>query len=321
MAGAFVGLAIFLGLYFASIPARGVRLISYAAATLLLSFALAYTQSNWTVIAIYAAAMIGELRPTRRASIFLAVFAATTIAAGLIIQQHPFYWALGVFLMVMIGIANISRSALEDKNRALANAHDEVKLMAATAERERIGRDLHDLLGRTLTLIAIKADLAAKLVPRDVAQAENEMRQVAAAARDALAEVRAAVAGMTGATLGREIASAQSALAAAGIACSVEGDVEEIEQGAGAVLAMALREAITNVIRHSGARSCRIMLTRAAKGLELTVSDDGDGGAVREGGGIGGVRSRLAAAGGGLTVTGDAGGTQLVARLPMEASA
>jgi two-component system sensor histidine kinase DesK len=126
---------------------------------------------------------------------------------------------------------------------------------------------------------------------------------------------------MTGATLGREIASAQSALAAAGIACFVEGDVEEIEQGAGAVLAMALREAITNVTRHSGARSCRIMLTRVAKGLELTVSDDGDGEAVREGGGIGGVRSRLAAAGGGLTVTGDAGGTQLIARLPVEATA
>ncbi|MBC7770420.1 MAG: sensor histidine kinase, partial [Phycisphaerales bacterium] len=84
---------------------------------------------------------------------------------------------------------------------------------------------------------------------------------------------------------------------------------------------MTLREAITNVIRHSGARSCRIALTRGASGLELTVTDDGVGEAVREGGGIGGVRSRLAAAGGGLSVTGDADGTQLVARVPLEASA
>ncbi|MBK6705869.1 MAG: two-component sensor histidine kinase [Caulobacteraceae bacterium] len=265
--------------------------------------------------------MIGELRPTRRAGVFLTAFAIATLAVGIALQQHPFYWAFGVFFMVMVGVANISRAALEDKNRALANAQDEVKQMAATAERERIGRDLHDLLGRTLTLIAIKADLAVKLSPRDPTRAEREMREVAAAARDALAEVRAAVAGMTGATLGREIASAQSALAAAGIACIVEGDAEEIEQGAGAVLAMALREAITNVIRHSGARTCRIILTSGASGLELTVSDDGDGEAVREGGGIGGVRSRLAAAGGGLSVTGDAGGTQLVARVPLEASA
>lgn len=321
IAGGLIGLCIFLGLYFASICEQGLRLIAYAVATLVLSFALAYAQSNWTVISIYAATMIGELRPTRRASILLGVFAVATTIVGLFIGQPALYWALGVFLMIMVGIAAISRSALEDKNYALAQAQDEVKQIAAVAERERIGRDLHDLLGRTLTLIAIKADLAAKLAPRDTAKAETEMREVAAAARNALAEVRAAVAGMTGASLGREIASAQTALAAAGITCVVEGDAEKIEQGAGAVLAMALREAITNVIRHSGARTCRILLTRAAKGLQLTVSDDGDGEAVREGGGIGGVRSRLAAAGGGLTVTGDADGTRLIARLPMEVQA
>jgi len=318
--GGLLGLVVFLGLYFAAIPAAGVRLIGYAAATLLLSFALAFTQSNWTVISIYAAAMLGDLRPARRAGLLLGVFALTTLGMGLALQQPLIYWAFGVFLMLMVGAANISRAALEDKNRALASAQDEVKQMAATAERERIGRDLHDLLGRTLTLIAIKSDLAAKLVTRDTARAEAEMREVAAAARDALAEVRAAVAGMTGATLTREIASAQSALAAVGIVCIVEGEVAAIEQGAGAVLAMALREAITNVIRHSGARTCRIRLTQGLAGLELTVSDDGDGEAVREGGGIGGVRSRLVAAGGGLHVTGDAGGTRLVARLPLEAA-
>jgi two-component system sensor histidine kinase DesK len=80
---------------------------------------------------------------------------------------------------------------------------------------------------------------------------------------------------------------------------------------------MALREAVTNVIRHSGARTCRIVLACGENGLELTVRDDGDGEAVREGGGIGGIRSRLAAAGGGMSVTGDAEGTQLVARVPL----
>jgi two-component system, NarL family, sensor histidine kinase DesK len=319
--GGGVGLVVFLALYFAAVQAAGLRLISYAVATLVLAFMLAFTQSNWTVIAIYAAAMIGELRPTRHAGIFVVSFAIATLAVGLFLQQHPFYWAFGAFLMVMVGAANISRAALEDKNRALATAQDEVKQMAATAERERIGRDLHDLLGRTLTLIAIKAELAAKLSANAPTRAETEMREVAAAAREALAEVRAAVAGMTGATLGREIASAQSALAAAGIACIVEGDAEEIEQGAGAVLAMTLREAITNVLRHSGASTCRITLTQGAGGLELTVQDDGNGEAVREGGGISGVRSRVLAAGGGLRISGGASGTELVARLPTEASA
>lgn len=320
LAGAGAGLALFLALYFPANAAQGSRLVLFATATLLLSFALIYTHGNWTVISIYAAAMIADLRPTRRAGVFLGAFAIATLAVGAALQQHPYYWAFGVFLMVMVGVANMSRAMLEDKNRALAVAQDAVKHMAATAERERIGRDLHDLLGRTLTLIAIKADLAIKLSPRDPARAETEMREVAAAAREALAEVRAAVAGMTGATLAREIASAETALKAAGIACVIEGEAAEVEQGAGAVLAMALREAITNVIRHSGARTCRIVLTRGAGGLELSVSDDGDGEAVREGGGIGGVRSRLAAAGGGLSVAGNAAGTQLVARVPQVTS-
>ena len=321
MIWAVVGLAAFLVIYFVAMNAKGVRLIAYAAAILLLAFALAFTHSNWTVIAIYAAAMVADLRPMRRAATVLTAFVVASIAFALALQMHPFYWVLGVFFMVMVGVANISRAALEDKNAALANAQEEVKQMAATAERERIGRDLHDLLGRTLTLIAIKADLASRLADRDAGRAQTEMREVATAARDALTEVRAAVAGMTGATLSREIASARSALAAAGIDCVVEGDAASIQHGAGAVLAMTLREAITNVIRHSGARSCRIHLAQSPSGLALTVSDDGDGAAVREAGGISGIRSRLAAAGGGLSVAGDAHGTQLTARMPNEAHA
>ena len=189
--GGLAGLIAFLGIYFAALPTSGTRRLTYAIATLVLSFALAFSQGNWTVIAIYAASMVGELRPGRRAGILLGLFALATLAVGVALQQHPFYWAFGIFLMVMVGAANISRATLEEKNRALAQAQDEVKQMAATAERERIGRDLHDLLGRTLTLIAIKADLAVKLSSRDLGRAETEMREVAAAARDALTEVRA----------------------------------------------------------------------------------------------------------------------------------
>jgi two-component system sensor histidine kinase DesK len=316
MIGAVAGVLVFLGIYVAGIGMQGVRLVVLATVALLLSFGLAFTNSNWIVIAVYAAAMICELRPRRQAVFGLGLFSFATVAVSLGLQQQIFFWAPGVLMMVMVGASVVSRSALEDKNRALATAQDEVRQMAAVAERERIGRDLHDLLGRTLTLIAIKAELAAKLSSRDAARAEAEMREVSGAAREALAEVRAAVAGMTGASLARELASARSALGAAGIGCEIEGDADQVERGDGAVLAMTLREAITNVIRHSRARSCRIGLTRDAGTLELTVRDDGDGAGLREGGGLGGVRSRLAAAGGVLIVSGDAAGTCLVARLP-----
>jgi len=321
MIAAGVGLAVFLGLYFLSLKAAGARLIGLALGALLLSFALAFTGSNWTVIAVYAAAMIAELRPAWRASLGVGAFAAASAGLALVTGQPLIYWVLGVFLMIMVGIGNISRAALQDKNAALAAAQGEVRHFAAAAERERIGRDLHDLLGRTLTLIALKADLAARLADSAPDKATAEMRDIAAAAREGLAEVRAAVSGMTGASLAREIAGSKAALGAAGIACEVEGNAEAIDPGTSAVLAMALREAVTNVIRHSGARLCRIALIQQPSGLELKVSDDGDGQAVRPGGGLAGLTARLYAAGGELAVEGDRQGTRLTARVPQKALA
>jgi two-component system sensor histidine kinase DesK len=321
MIGAGVGLAVFLAVYLASLKATGWLLVRLAVAALLISFALAFTGSSWTVVAVYASAMIAELRPAWRASLGVGGFAAASSGLALATGQPAIYWVLGVFMMIMVGIANISRAALQDKNRELAAAQGEVRQFAAAAERERIGRDLHDLLGRTLTLIALKADLAARLADSAPEKAAAEMRDVAAAAREGLAEVRAAVSGMTGATLAREIAGSQAALAAAGIACEIEGDAEAIDHGTSAVLAMALREAVTNVIRHSGARTCRIALIQQPGGLELKVSDDGDGQAVRPGGGLVGLTSRLTAAGGELAVEGDMRGTRLTARLPVGALA
>lgn len=321
MIAATAGLVVFLALYFAAFKATGRRLTILAVATLLISFALAFTGSNWTVITIYAAAMVGNLRPPRRAAIMVGAFAVATCILAFATRQPVIFWVFGVFLTIMVGAANISRATLEDKNQALAESRDEVRQLAAAAERERIARDLHDLLGRTLTLIAIKADLAAKLADRDSDEARNEMRDIAGAARQGLADVRSAVSGMTGATLSRELASSQAALSVAGIRCKIEGDADRIDPGSSAVLAMALREAITNVIRHSGASSCEILVKQHPGGLEMTVSDNGHGEAVRAGGGIAGLRSRLGAAGGDLAVRGTAEGTQLVARLPQGAAA
>lgn len=318
MVAAMGGLAVFLGLYFLALKAMGALLIALAIATLLLSFALAFTGSSWTVIAIYAASMIGSLRPPRHSAVLVGVFAASATVLALATNQPATFWVLGVFLMLMVGAANISRAALENKNLALAQSRDEVRQLAAAAERERIGRDLHDLLGRTLTLIAIKADLAAKLAERDAGEARKEMRDIAGAARQGLADVRSAVSGMTGATLSLEIANSRAALGVAGIDCAIEGDADWIDPGSSAVLAMALREAVTNVIRHSGASACEIAVRQQQTGLEMVVSDNGNGEAVRAGGGISGLRTRLAAAGGHLSVQGTDQGAQLIARMPQD---
>jgi two-component system sensor histidine kinase DesK len=145
------------------------------------------------------------------------------------------------------------------------------------------------------------------------------MKDVAEAARGGLSDVRAALAGMNKAGLARELEASRTALEAAQIRCEVTG--EDLAEGAanGAVLAMALREAVTNVIRHAGAAHCRILLEREAGSVRLTVVDDGQGGRFREGAGLRGMRARLGAAGGWLNIDADGSGTRIAAAIPASA--
>ena len=180
----------------------------------------------------------------------------TLVVFGLVTRQPWPAWVSGLFFGAMIGFGALWQSELEDKNRQLEQAQGEVRVLAAAAERERIARDLHDLLGHTLTVVAVKADLAERLCDRDLEAARREMRDLAAVARDALSEVRTAVVGMKGASLAVEIERAGRALSAAGVRAEVRGATAGGDPQREAVIAMALREAVTNVSAGaSGART------------------------------------------------------------------
>ena len=318
--GTALGILTFLLLYGWG-NARGAsdeRALVAAAAILLLSFGMAWFGGSWGVFSIYAAAMVAQVRSPAQVGGGLAIYALAVIAFGLITGQNWFLWMLPLLLGLMVGLGNLSKAMLERKNAALIAAQGQVRALAELAERERIARDLHDLLGRSLTLVAVQADLAVKLAERDVDAAAAEMRAVADTARAALAEVRGAVAGMHRASLPHELDQSCAALRAAGVDAHVVGSPEAIVPQAGAVLAMTLREAVTNVIRHAGARACRIALAAEGREARLTVSDDGTGLDADEGQGLKGMRARLAAAGGRLRLDSDAGGTRLIATVPME---
>jgi two-component system sensor histidine kinase DesK len=160
-------------------------------------------------------------------------------------------------------------------NEALRRVRDERARLAVAEERARIARDLHDLLGHTLSLIAVKTELAARLVGSDPARAEAELVDVQNVTRDALAEVREAVHGYRREALSDAVARARAALAAAGIDCRVETDVTSLPIPVERVLGLAVREAATNVVRHSGARSCAIRLRQGREDVALEVDDDG----------------------------------------------
>jgi two-component system, NarL family, sensor histidine kinase DesK len=296
-----IGLAVFLPVYFISHRLNDLPLMVCAGIMLAIGIALA-PFGSWTVFSIYASAVAGHLRPVRSAVATIVVIALATALAGLAWHQPVLWWFPGILLVIIIGGSTMSRVAFHERTQALLASQEEVRRLAGTAERERITRDLHDVIGRTLTLTALKADLAAKLATRDAASAEAEMHAIAALAREGLADIRAALAGQVGGSLAHEISASITALKAATITPTLTGDPAAIPADAGAVLAMTLREAVTNVIRHARATACAIHLERRDGTARLCVTDNGHGRSVTEGLGLTGMRQRLAAAGGSLTL-------------------
>lgn len=176
--------------------------------------------------------------------------------------------------------------------------------LAMAAERNRVARDVHDILGHSLTVITVKTELAQRLLDIDIDRARSELADIEHLARDALAGVRDTVGGLREVTLRRELANARSALEAAGIAAGLP-DPEELPAGDHELFGWVLREAVTNVVRHSGARHCVVTVTPTG----ITVTDDGRGlAAAAAGSGLTGLRERAAAAGAALTLVEPAGG-------------
>ena len=204
------------------------------------------------------------------------------------------------------------------KDAELRLSHEEVRKLAALAERERIGRDLHDLLGHTLSLITLKSELANRLFDRDPMAARREIADVERVARDALAQVRRAVTGIRAAGFAAELASAKLLLESNGTHLEYAlADIElppEIET----VLALTMREAVTNAQRHARASRVGIALENEGQRLVLRIDDDGHGGLIVPGNGLTGMRERLAGIGAQLSIESRRGrGTTLVAAMPL----
>ena len=211
------------------------------------------------------------------------------------------------------------------KDAALKLSHEEVRRLASTAERERIGRDLHDLLGHTLSMVALKSDLAARLVERDPSAARREIEEVAGSARQALDQVRRAVSGIRAAGLAAELASARLLLETDGVDFGYElgegGDHFALPPAVESILALTVREAVTNIQRHARASSARVRFSVEGGEAVLRIEDDGRGGVVVPGNGLAGMRERLEAARGSLRVgPGARRGTCVEARLPLAAN-
>ncbi len=240
-------------------------------------------------------------------------FIVQCVVLAIVLSNYPRgFESFGVLFIplaivfVTVGCIRLITSAQE--------RHDEIeKQVTLVAERERVARDVHDVLGHSLTVVTVKAELAERLVDLDPQRAKEEIAQVRSLAREALAEVRATVSGLRVARLADELESARTALEGAGIVAEIPDAADTVDPRHRIVVAWVLREAITNVIRHSRAARCTVALD--AHGI--VVEDDGVGTptAVAEKG-LRGIRERVDAAGARLLVdsAGDGRGTRVEVR-------
>ena len=224
---------------------------------------------------------------------------------------------------VIIGLTNFAFAQQARANSLLERANSEIERLTQEAERERIARDLHDLLGHTLTAITMKLDLARRLLSHDpdhdLDRARNEIVEAQLTARNALAEVREAVSGYRGEGLAAEISHARRSLLSADVKLTTTLAPVNLSSRQANVLCLALREAVTNIVRHAHATICHVALLEQDGTIHFTIEDNGLGGPIREGNGLRGMRDRLQSIGGAVALTGSAsGGTSLELTLPLE---
>ncbi|MEU4104336.1 sensor histidine kinase [Streptomyces tanashiensis] len=255
----------------------------------------------------------GRLLPVITFPLVLAVGAVTFWRDG----WNSIGIVYGTFISIMVTAAIL---ALDETVRQLRATREELARAAVEKERLRFSRDLHDLLGHTLSVIVVKSEVVRRLAPRDLDAALAQVADIESVGRQALTEIREAVTGYREGSLATELDRARDALSSAGIEPVVRRSGPLLEPQTEALLSWVVRESATNAVRHSGASRCEIDLSGSAGRVRLTVTDDGRGPANgTPGSGLRGLRERVAAAGGTLD-SGPAprGGFRVTAELPVE---
>jgi two-component system, NarL family, sensor histidine kinase DesK len=230
-------------------------------------------------------------------------------------HMSPWAWGFGSVFTLIVGGTNLFTAQRVRANSKLQMAQEEIEQLAKVAERERIARDLHDVLGHTLSVIVLKSERAGRLFSRNPERAAAEIADVETIARTALSEVREAIRGYRAEGLAAEILRAHSVLDAAGVTLVCEDVPPALNPTEESVLSLVLREAVTNIVRHAQASQCVMRFEEQNGQTVLTVEDNGRGGVREDGNGLRGMRDRIEALGGRFAVDATHG-TRLTIQLP-----
>jgi two-component system sensor histidine kinase DesK len=265
--------------------------------------------------------MVSSVRPVL---VLIALDFLLLVGEGVLLKYDILTYAIAALFLLAGGVSNTWMARQKWLNTKLAMAQEEIQQLAAVAERERIARDLHDVLGHTLSVIVLKAELAGRLMDRDPRRAAQEIADVETTARTALAEVREAIGGYRAKGLAAELALAKRTLDVAGVSLTCEDTqnaLSTLQATEETVLSLAVREAVTNIVRHAEATTCLMRFEQTPDGFHaLLVEDNGNHAVLREGNGLRGMRERVQALGGRFDVRSEHG-TRLLIELPIASRA
>jgi two-component system, NarL family, sensor histidine kinase DesK len=312
-----IGTVVFLFLYFGFFWAKPQRRLWCVAGLAVMGFLYAPYHGGAATFFIYAACFLPFAVETQALAVKLLVTLVALVSIECLLFHLPLVvWLYSAVFSAVLGTGNVFFAERNRANARLRLANEEIERLARVAERERIARDLHDVLGHTLSLIILKSELAVKLIDRDPERAKAEIRDVEATSRDALEEVRATIRGYRCRSLEAEWKAAEATLETAGVTVHSEADAVLLSPAQEGVVALVVREAVTNVVRHANATRCSLRLMPVNGSCRLQIEDNGCGGDPVEGTGLRGMRERIEALGGSL-LRETASGTRLTIEFPL----
>ncbi len=313
------GAAVFLFLYLGLFAIENPLDLLHIGGMVLLGVLYLRINSGACTFFIYAAAMLPFCVQTQAmAAVGLVLVGGIGAVAGFLLHVNGWTMFYAALFPMIIGAGNTFFAERNRMNRKLRKANEEIEHLAKVAERERIARDLHDVLGHTLSVIALKSELAGKLLDRDPERARKEIREVEETSRQALSEVRDAIRGYRAQGLAAELAQAKATLETAGVSVQCDAATTlQLPAMQESVLSLAVREGVTNVVRHARATNCRLHVAQQNGLCRLEIQDDGQGFVTLEGNGLRGMRERVEMLGGTLERSNQSG-TRLVITLPLK---
>ncbi len=304
---AIASIVVFIPIYFRACAKMTKDYIPHMLVMELIAFATMPFHGMSGTFHIYAACQAGFQQDKRVAILFLCSLTVVWILFSMLMQRHISEIGFVSFIAIIsaIGCMGSAEQILFGQSMKRNRVLDQQ--LAAVAERERIARDLHDLLGHTLTMVSLKSEVAEKLIENNPDRALMEIREIREASRSALKDVRQTIAGMVETSLTLEVSHAQKALSAADIEFELVGIVPSLPHRVSMAAGLAVREAVTNIIRHSQAKSACLEIHQDDEIINITVRDNGLGSDQPEGNGLSGLRQRIENLGGRVSILSEKG--------------